>query len=279
MNQTDFIIQNRLREATVSLERANYLQCDSSWFCDASVPPFSSIGLILQGEGTICVDGNELHPKAGQLYLLPAKTRQSFFTSNENPYRKYYCHFEVTCQETELFQLIRLPLCIDAADPKRARELFLAMIAACRETGVLSALKTKQTLFDLLAYYLECCPPDSIALIGEAFDSPLSQAIAYVQTHLHQPVSVQEMAEAAGYHPSHFTRLFQKRMGISPGQFILHKKTERAVELLTATTLSIAAVADALGFGSQFYFSNFFKKQTGMTPSQYRAIYLRSHLQ
>ena len=41
-------VQNRLHEATVSLERAHLIYCDENWKCDYSVPPFSSIGLILQ---------------------------------------------------------------------------------------------------------------------------------------------------------------------------------------------------------------------------------------
>ena len=45
MNETNLIIQNRLREATVSLERANLIICDETWKCDSSVPPFSSIQL------------------------------------------------------------------------------------------------------------------------------------------------------------------------------------------------------------------------------------------
>ena len=40
MNETNLIIQNRLREATVSLERANLIICDETWKCDSSVPPF-----------------------------------------------------------------------------------------------------------------------------------------------------------------------------------------------------------------------------------------------
>ena len=46
MNETNLIIQNRLREATVSLERANLIICDETWKCDSSVPPFSSIDFV-----------------------------------------------------------------------------------------------------------------------------------------------------------------------------------------------------------------------------------------
>lgn len=278
MNKTSLIIQNRLREATVSLERASLLYCNENWKCDYSVPPFSSIGLILEGEGVISINQKPIHPKAGQLYLLPSNTLQTFSTSASNPYRVYFCHFEITCQETDLFELIRLPLCVDSPDPSQAESLFQEMIRACDGKDILSTLKAKQAILNLLCYYLECCPPESISLTSEDFDSPLSKAILYVENHLSEQITVPQLAQATGYHVSYFTQIFQKRMGISPGQFIQQKKSESAARLLTTTDLSIAEIADSLGFGSPFYFSNFFKKRTGMTPSTYRNIYLRPHL-
>lgn len=279
MKETNLMIQNRLREATVSLERASMLVCDETWKCDSSVPPFSSIGLIMQGEGTICVNDRPIHPAAGQMYLLPANTNQSFFTSDKNPYRKYFCHFEITCQQTDLFELLDIPLCVDAKNVQQAQKIFQNMMCACDGGDILSALKAKQAVLNLLCYYLECCPPDSISIIPESFDSPLSLAISYVEAHLNRQITVQEMAEVSGYHTSHFTKLFQERMGMSPGQFILQKRAEKAAWLLTSTELSVSAIADSLGFGSPFYFSNFFKRHTGMTPSLYRSIYRRAYLQ
>lgn len=278
MKEAAFIVQNRLREATVSLERANLLKCDENWKSDGSVPPFSSIGLILQGRGTICADDIEMHPYAGQLYLLPAKTKQVFFTDSQDPYQKYFCHFEITCQQSDLFDLIHLPLCVDAKNPEYAKEIFEKMISVCRGRDIYSSLWAKQLVLELLCYYMRCCPQDHITFVSRNFDSPLAAAVSYVETHLHEPISVQQMADAAGYHSSHFTRVFQERMGISPGQFVIRQKTERAAELLTTTTMSVAAIADDLGFGSPFHFSGFFKKQTGMSPSLYRSLYLREHL-
>lgn len=279
MDKTSLIIQNRLREATVSLERAHLIYCDENWKCDYSVPPFSSIGLILQGEGVICIDKKPIHPTAGQLYLLPSNTLQTFSTSASDPYHKYFCHFEISCHETDLFELIHLPLCVDSPDPERSEALFREMIDALNGNDILSALKAKQALLNLLCHYMECCSPETISLAAQDFDSPLSNAILYVQDHLSEQITVSEMAQAAGYHVSHFTQLFQKQMGISPGQFIQKKKSDTAAQLLTSTDLPVAEIADSLGFSNPFYFSSFFKKQTGMTPSAYRTIYLRTYLQ
>ena len=181
MNENELLIKNRLREATVILERANLIICDESWKCDSSRPPFSSFQLVMQGEGTVQVDQTVLHPHAGQLYLLPACTHQSFFTDVQNPYRTYFCHFEITCQQTDLFQLVQFPLCVDAKDPQKAQRIFQDMIQSCKQTDISSALNAKQAVFHLLCYYFECCPPGSVSFIPQSFDSPLSSAISYVE--------------------------------------------------------------------------------------------------
>ena len=169
MNENELLIKNRLREATVILERANLIICDESWKCDSSRPPFSSFQLVMQGEGTVQVDQTVLHPHAGQLYLLPACTHQSFFTDVQNPYRTYFCHFEITCQQTDLFQLVQFPLCVDAKDPQKAQRIFQDIIQSCKQTDISSALKAKQAVFHLLCYYFECCPPGSLS-----FHNPLT---------------------------------------------------------------------------------------------------------
>lgn len=261
MNQFTLIIQNQLHEMTVSVDRAYHVKCDSSWKSDDFIPPFSSIGLILEGEGTMCVNDTKLHPLKGQLYLLPARTVQSFFTELNHPYEKYYCHFEARCGGVDLFEIIDTPLCIDAKDSTAAAKLFEEMIRCINETSLTSMIKVKQYMLDLLGYYLECCPLEEIILVEDNCDSPLSRAIHFAENHLHEDVTVKKMAEIAGYHPSHFTKLFHKRLGVSPVQFIVRKKTEQATKQLTTTTLSIASIAESMGFSNQFYFSNFLKSK------------------
>ena len=269
------LLQNQFHEITVSLDRADRIQCDENWKGYDSVPPFSSIGLILNGTGTIIVNGREMTPVRGQLYLLPAGTVQTFFNDGKNPYLKYFCHFNVRIHGSELFEFMDAPLCITPADPDRAAALFEKLIASHNEKSLASFVRAKQCMMDLLAFYLDSCPEGSLSLIENTSDAAVNKAIAYAESHLDQAVSVAQMAEIAGYHPSHFTRLFRRRFGVSPAQFVSRKKAESAMDQLTKTNRSIADISNALGFSTQFYFCSFFKKQTGMTPSEYRQIYSR----
>lgn len=69
---------------------------------------------------------------------------------------------------------------------------------------------------------------------------------------------------------SYFRRMFKNFTGISPRQYCLQLKVMRAKELLLTTNKSIKEISFELGFDSIYYFSRFFKKKVGVTPSQFR---------
>ena len=276
MNKASYIIQNQFRKITVSLERTCFFKASTDWQIRDFVPTFSHMGIILKGTGTMIVNHQEMHPSKGQIYLLPAKTKQTLFTDSQNPYEIYYCHFNIGSCGTELFEFLNLPLCVEVKNPKKAVSLFKNIIQTLEKQAPLSFILSKQYMMNLLSYYLESCPEDSISFQENFQDAPINLAIAYVEEHLDQSISVKKMAEVAGYHPSHFAKLFQEKLNISPVQFLIQKKAEYAIEQLTTTTRPISEIAEALGFSSQFYFCNFFKKKTGMAPTAYRQIHFRN---
>ena len=261
MNKISYILQNQFREITLSVKQAHFFKASTDWQMGDLIPTFSHMGFILKGTGTMMVNHQEIHPSKGQLYLLPAKTKQTMFTDAQNP---------------ELFDSLNLPLCIDVKYPEKAISLCENIIQALEAQTLTSFIQSKQYMLNLISCYLESCPEDSVSFQESLQDSPIAQAIAYAEEHLDQSISVKKMAEVAGYHPSHFAKLFQEKLNISPVQFLIHKKVDYAVEQLTATTRPISEIAEALGFSSQFYFCNFFKKQTGMAPTAYRQIYFRN---
>jgi len=82
--------------------------------------------------------------------------------------------------------------------------------------------------------------------------------------------SLEALAAQAGVTPSHFCRIFKKANGISPHQYVMKAKLNRAVELLSQSDASLALIADSLGFTSQSHFTRAFRQFTGRTPSEFR---------
>lgn len=92
----------------------------------------------------------------------------------------------------------------------------------------------------------------------------------YIDTHLNEKISLEMMAEKAGYTISHLSRKFKAEIGCSIVEYIQNSKMVYAKEQLIISDKEIEEISGELGFGTRSYFSSVFKKTTGETPSEYR---------
>ncbi len=98
----------------------------------------------------------------------------------------------------------------------------------------------------------------------------LQQAIDYIHTHLDRDLSLIELASTINISPTYFASLFKQATGISPHQYVIQQRVERAKLMLLKTDLAIADIALQVGFSSQSHLTQQFKRLTGMTPKQVR---------
>jgi AraC-like DNA-binding protein len=82
--------------------------------------------------------------------------------------------------------------------------------------------------------------------------------------------TVDELARRAGYSVDHFARLFRSVHGVSPSEFCIAARIERARHLLRDTALPIGTIAAALGYSDVYFFSRQFRQRVGQPPSQFR---------
>jgi AraC family transcriptional regulator len=106
--------------------------------------------------------------------------------------------------------------------------------------------------------------------VGGLPQRKLQQAIAYMHDHLSENLSLVEIAGELNMSQYYFSRLFKQSMGISPYQYVMRLRIERAEYLLRTTSLAIAVIAQQVGFSNQNQLTIQFRKFTGTTPSNYR---------
>ncbi|HET6634075.1 MAG TPA: helix-turn-helix transcriptional regulator [Streptomyces sp.] len=88
-----------------------------------------------------------------------------------------------------------------------------------------------------------------------------------------EPLTVADMAAAAGLSPAHFSRRFKAAFGESPHQYLLTRRLERAAALLLTTDWTVAAIGVAVGTQSIGSFTTSFRRMYGTTPQAYRAAH------
>lgn len=101
-------------------------------------------------------------------------------------------------------------------------------------------------------------------------DPNIQAAMDYVTAHLTSSLSVQELAQIAGYSISRFKSKFREEVGFTPADYITLQKVDYAKKLLETTDKNITVLAYELGFSSSNYFSSVFKKITSISPLTYR---------
>jgi AraC family transcriptional regulator len=98
----------------------------------------------------------------------------------------------------------------------------------------------------------------------------LERAIDYINDNLPRKLTLKEIAGVAGVSPYHFARSFKAHTGLSPYQYVIHRRVERAKTLLSGTGLSIAEVAQAVGFANQSHLASHFGRLVGVSPKALR---------
>ena len=96
------------------------------------------------------------------------------------------------------------------------------------------------------------------------------QVISYLKQHLHETVTLQNLADVACFSPSYLSRKFKQEFGMNCISYLNFLRIKEAKKLLLRSNLSIKEIAYTLGYSDANYFARVFKKETGINASQYK---------
>jgi AraC family transcriptional regulator len=133
-----------------------------------------------------------------------------------------------------------------------------------------------EALGAVLAAYLVSHERDG-ADVGHPEARSLSSAgvrrvFEFVDANLEREISLMRLAQECGTSVFHFARLFKRRTGVAPHQFIVQRRIERARSLLRNADLSVGEVAARCGFAQQSHFATTFRRVVGLSPTSYRRL-------
>lgn len=123
----------------------------------------------------------------------------------------------------------------------------------------------REKLEKLVDHKLMDIDPDTAGM-GE----PVKEALAYVEKHLHEQLTMAEIAGRIHLNASYFSVLFKEQTGVSFSEYVSRLRVQRAKELLLQTSLSVGEIGERVGYRTDKYFIKVFKSLEEMSPSRYR---------
>lgn len=144
-----------------------------------------------------------------------------------------------------------------------------------------------RTFSTLLRGFISGCPADEESLSfaistllhelsgaatrsGELQNDGISKSISYIDTHLKETLSLEELSTQAGFSPYYFTRLFRRHTGMTPHQYVLTARLNFAKYLLSSTSRTIEEISAECGFSDVSNFCFRFRKTFQEAPGKYR---------
>lgn len=132
-------------------------------------------------------------------------------------------------------------------------------------------LKLIDILYQLFKSVIDVRMKEEHLPSDEYFKEYIPEALAYIQEHLHEEtLSITNVSESVYLNSVYFGRMFKKVMKISFKRYVQNARLEKAKELLLEESESIGSIGSRVGIPNASYFSQLFKQNTGVLPSEYK---------
>lgn len=125
-------------------------------------------------------------------------------------------------------------------------------------------------LYDIFSHLLDANPTRGAEGEADNAEYYTMKATNYIEENYNKTVNVDEVAQVLGISRKHLYGVFHNVLKISPKQYLIYYRIEKACMRLKSTKQSVGEIAQSVGYANQFYFAKEFKRLTGKTPSEYR---------
>ena len=233
-----------------------------SWEAQDVCSSYSRVYYITQGEGIISFDGKTISLTEGKLYVIPAGLKYSYHCPNTM--QQLFFHINVLHKSgMDLLQghHIVYERHVEPKQLQRVKALY-------HSDKMTDAFRLKGILMEGIADFVEEYG------IQEQYTNDYSKLVEEMFRIAQNPVdarnSVKTLADDLHVSVSTLSKRFRRETGMTPSTYLNQLVINRACYLLHTEEYSIARIAAELGFGDQFYFAKYFKRQMGVSPSIYR---------
>ncbi len=228
---------------------------------------------IASGKAHFYFDGKDTVVPAGHMVIYVPREEQKYEYFGEDKTEAYWVHFTGSNVKGIMrhFDIPYKDNYFYSGSSEEYKTLFNSMIHELRTLPVyyeeMIEMNLRQLFMVIQRTRLERKPQ-----INTFAQAEVSHARKYFFEHYSEEINISEFAQSRHMSVSWFMRSFKQMTGVSPMQYILNLRIENAQMLLETTSYSVNEISSIVGYENQLYFSRIFKKQKGVSPTEYRKM-------
>ncbi len=246
---------------------------------------FIEICYIAEGEAIETIDGQSYHVKRGDSVFINCGSTHAFTTESG------FTHVEIffspilveegVITEQNALSLLSLSLFNEMrkeqgggkisfhGEERKEVEFILAAMQKEYESQKSDAGTVLEHYLNILLTKMRRASEEEG---GENIIEDIWQSLkSYIDEHPEEDLTLSALASKCFYNPSYFSRMFKKKFGLSPTEYIRLRRIAHAKTLLREEETSVENILHRVGFSDRGSFYHAFSAETGMTPSEYRA--------
>ncbi len=253
-----------LKNTTINVTEAEFATVGDFWKNQVFYYKRDRLYYVTDGNADIILKEKTIHLQQGRLYLIPS---HSVVDGNCRQFLSHhFVHFQFDDYAYNLFYSLSPKTEVEADEFDEHYFKLLEKYMLEKAQKPLSA-QTELEINGIMQILISKFLPDSV------FNDDMLlfvDIISYIDEHIGKPITVAELADRAALNKVYFSNIFTKHIGISPSQFVINRKLEKAMDLIRHSDGNMKEIAFKTGFESAMYFSRIFKKKIGMTPSEFK---------
>ena len=215
----------------------------------------------IEGESKVIFGDMEIFDRPGTIRFLPVGKTDGRYTVEriKSPFSCIDVYFDSDSP------LPTEAMCLDVGDKYRDKFIRLYNVWKMKEVGYYAS--AMMLLYEIIANLQR----ENRQYVSSSGQNRMKNVRTYIMRHFADTdFDYKALCRESGLKYSHFSVLFSSTYGMSPVKYVTKTRIDYAKELLITGRYAVTEIAEMCGFSDVYYFSSVFKRQTGISPSEYR---------
>ena len=265
MNRNELIIEKEL-----TIYHKGYQNCSKESSSGPFIRDHYIIHFITEGKGIFRVDDTNYNLHERQAFLICPNVLTQYEADKKSPWSYYWIGFHgENVKEVLSASNLSYENPILSYEKNRIIDILVKSIYSLENTRTNFELKSKGLLYLLMDELTNVGCKKNIDVSENTSELYVQNAINYIRRNYSEEIKIKDIANFLNLDRSYLTRVFKEVLCMTPQEYLIHFRIEKAKGLLKSTDLSVSAVGRSVGYPDPYYFSKIFKKNVNLTPKNY----------